>query len=217
MKILVYTANFNNYDQIQYPVLDEASTDYLYFIDSSQKNRIWNFQNVQWKKIHSDPKRAVNYYKVGMHDLPDHDISLWVDSSMKFKSQISELINKFIDSNADLSICRHRWRDCVYDEGTAILKRKLDSPKIVNSQLQRYRKLEFPKNFGLLETTFILRKNNINTQLFNKLWYHEYLIGSRRDQLSVMYAFKNVPLKFMELPFKVDKNPYFAKIKHIKK
>lgn len=214
MKILVLSGNFNNYDHLQYPRLDEGY-QYLYLTDNKLSQQIWNFQFVDWKKIHSDPKRAINHFKVGMEDLPDHDISLWIDSSMKFKGKISGLINKFIDSNADLSICRHRWRNCVFDEGKAVLKRNLDNPIIVNQHLDRYRKLNFPKKFGLLETTFILRRNTINTRLFNKIWYSEYKKGSRRDQLSVMYAFRSIPLKFMELPFKVDKNPYFEKKKHL--
>jgi hypothetical protein len=217
MKILVYTANFNHYDQIQYPVLDEVSTDYLYFIDSKQKNRVWNFQYVNWKEINSDPKRAISYYKVGMNDLPDHTISIWIDSSFKFLKPIRFLIKEFVKSKADIMGFKHFKRNCVYDEAQTCINLKLDNPDIINSQIKKYRRLHYPENNGLIETGIIIRKNNSKIKEFSKIWYEEYMSGSKRDQLSINYALSKSNVIFKYVSFPLRKNNYFKLTKHLHK
>ena len=216
MKILVYTANFNNYDQIQYPVVDEGF-EYLYFTDISvQSKRLWNFHFVNWKKINSDPKRATSYYKVGMNDLPDHDISVWIDSSMKFLKPLKPLIKKFVKSKVDMMACKHRWRNCVYEESQAVLNRKLDNREIIENQMKLYQSLGYPKNNGLIEGGFLIRKNNSKIQNFSKVWYNEYLKGSKRDQLSLNFSLSESNILFNYFPFKIHNNPYFKLKKHLK-
>jgi len=160
MKVLVYTANFNNYDWVYYPINKDKQTTYLYFTDTFIENKIWNFKHVDYNKIHFDPKRVTNYFKVGMHDLPNHDISVWIDSSVKIINSLRLLINYFKKADVDMIGFKHYRRNCVYDEGEECANLKLDDPKIIQDQMQKYRKQNYPVNNGLLETAIMIRKNN---------------------------------------------------------
>ena len=213
MKTIVYTVNFNSYDNVYEPVIDEGY-EYLYFTDNPFPRRIWT---VVPAYTIQDPKRACNYRKINSHLLPDHDVSLWIDASLRPLASLGPLIDQFVQSGFDLGICKHRWRGCVYKEAEACLKRKLDDPQVIHNHMQRYRDEGFPENYGMLETTFILRRNTDQVRRFNEIWHREYVNGSRRDQLSVMYALKESGIQeVMGIPFTVARNPYFEKTKHRK-
>lgn len=217
MKVLVYTANFNNYDWVYYPINKDKQTTYLYFTDTFIENKIWNFKHVDYNKIHFDPKRVTNYFKVGMHDLPNHDISVWIDSSVKIINSLRLLINYFKKADVDMIGFKHYRRNCVYDEGEECANLKLDDPKIIQDQMQKYRKQNYPVNNGLLETAIMIRKNNKKIKEFSNVWYNEYMSGSRRDQLSVNYALKKSNVNLKHFTFPLRQNKYFKIHSHLNK
>ena len=48
--------------------------------------------------------------------------------------------------------------------------------------------MSFPRNYGLFETGFMVRKNNLKSTMFNESWWKEISKNSGRDQLSQMFV-----------------------------
>lgn len=213
MKILVYSANFGLYDKVHIPLVKEPFT-YLYYSDTldGQELPVWD---TIYLFCGDDPKREAGRLKTSSHSQPEHDISVWVDASLRFEKNLSPLVQEFILSGADVAMCPHRVRNCTYEEARACIKAGRDDPDVIRRHVDRYRKLNFPANKGMLETTFILRKNTPKVEKFNEFWSYEIERGSKRDQLSVMFAERQTGVKIHRFPYRVNKNPYFTKTKHV--
>jgi len=116
-------------------------------------------------------------------------------------------------------------RNCAYEEAQTILdlgakNMKLtpgrgmynykDNPKIIVKQFDKYSKLNYPENNGLITGMVILRRHNekdcIQTM---EDWWKEIKYGSKRDQLSFNYcAWKN-DLKFNYMDGDSRNNEHF--------
>lgn len=214
MKVLVYTANFGSYDRIHIPLVKEPFS-YRYYSNTLDGQELPVWETI-YAYCNDDPKREAGRMKAYSHSQPDHDISLWVDASLKFEGDLSPLVEEFIRTGADIAMCPHRVRKSTYDEARACSKADRDDHDVIRRHMARYRETAFPDDRGMLETTFVLRKNNPNVERFNECWAYEMERGSRRDQLSVMYAEWKTGVRIHRLPYRVNKNPYFTKVKHVR-
>jgi hypothetical protein len=137
-----------------------------------------------------DNRKKARYIKLNPHlVLPPHDISIWIDHCLEPRFEdISELLKYLNFGNSSIMCFPHPERDCLYDEGQVVLKLKLDTPEIVNTQMNRYHSMSFPRNYGLFENGFIVRRNNLKSKMFNETWWKEISKNSGRDQLSQMFV-----------------------------
>jgi hypothetical protein len=111
---------------------------------------------------------------------------------------------------------RHPSRNCIYNEGKSILTYKKDSIRNILSQLDKYEKTGFPKQFGLIESGIIFRKHNDRKcMILDNLWAKEIIEGSHRDQLSFDYARwkSGVEIGYFKLD-KLDRDRNFRWCKH---
>ena len=92
------------------------------------------------------------------------------------------------DEYADLYLFKHFERSCLYQEAEVCKAMGLDSLNIIDKQIQRYRAEGFPENYGLPECGIILRNKSEKSDAVMNVWRQEVNNGSRRDQLSFMYA-----------------------------
>lgn len=220
-KIIVYTANFGNYDQLFNPSIKSDNIDYILFTDNtSLKSNIWNINYINYKKINQDPQRAARYYKLNPHIvLKDHDISIWIDSCLSLNNiQINNIIKEnFIDR--DIVCYKHPKRICLYEEARVCSALNLDNKGLINNQVNDYIKENFPSNYGLFDTGFMIRKNTKEVNKFNELWWKELSKGSKRDQLSQSYCSWKLRIKIhnFNVGFSKYKSPYVKKHKHLKK
>lgn len=188
MKILVYTTNLNDYDN-----LHEAPGDgltYLYYTDGKAPN---GWERVEFQ---GDSRKESRYYKINSHLLPEHDISIYVDACYEFHKPISDWIDMLGDS--EVMIARHGKDSTVYEHvGTCISTGK-DDPKKMIKQVARY---DIPDNQIFTENSIIIRRNTDKVKKMNEIWWQEYLVGSERDQLSLPEAILKSGVEFKELPF----------------
>ena len=192
MKVIIYSANINNYDLFHHPVEIDPNVKYMLFTDNIHfKSNIWDIVNANILNInHLSNVRKARCIKIKPHIfLPPHDISIWVDSCFKINiKDVSEMLKKinFLDKN--IMCYKHISRDCIYHEASVCIKSKLDDVNIIQNQILKYEKENFPKKLGLFETGFMIRKNNPQVNKLNDLWWQEICNGSSRDQLSQLYV-----------------------------
>lgn len=220
MKIIVYTANIGNYDEINHVYIREPNIDFWYFNDSNEPVYGWKDEKVD--KPHEDNTKSARYYKCNPHlVLPEHDISVWVDARFLVKAKnVTQFINESFRKR-DKIACYPHFRNpidgCAYKEAFICATYELDNPDIILKQIMRYQKEGFPKRHGLFATGIIIRRNIPEVNEFNELWWEEIQNGSKRDQISQVYCSWKKGLKITPIEGSIYGNKLVSKKKHLHK
>jgi len=220
MKI-IYSVNIGGYDNFNTPRLVDSNVRYILFTDNKIiKSKVWEIQHVDFLS-NLDNRKKARYIKLNPHKiLPNHEVSLWVDHNLIPKIGNFKIFLKNIgwDSNKNIMAYKHRIRNCIYDECQKVIEIKKESETIAKKQIEKYKTEGFPKNYGLFETGFLLRRNNEENSKFNDLWWNEVNLGSGRDQLSQMYVSWKLNLKINEIGLgeSAYKNQFSESVGHIK-
>ena len=191
IKVIVYSANIGGYDNFIDLKNYDPNVEYILFTDDIEfKSDVWDVRSVDFLKDTLDNRKKARYIKLNPHlVLPPHDISIWIDHCLEPRFEdVRELLKYLNFGNSSIMCFPHPERDCLYDEGQVVLKLKLDTPEIVNNQMNRYHSMSFPRNYGLFENGFIVRRNNLKSKMFNETWWKEISKNSGRDQLSQMFV-----------------------------
>ena len=191
-KRVIYTCITGNYEALVPLTNRQSDFDYVCFTDNSGlTSDFWELRPVPQELLKLSCVKQQRIIKICPHRyLPDYDESIWIDGAVDVLSDPNKFIEKFCsDSNKSVFIRKHPSRNCIYTEGLTCIKLRKDKAVIVNPQLDKYRKENFPRNFGLAETNIIYRKHkNPYCVKLMDLWAIELLNGSHRDQLSFNYA-----------------------------
>ena len=191
IKVIVYSANIGGYDNFIPLTNYDPNVRYILFTDDNDfKSDVWEVKSVDFLNDKLDNRKKARYIKMNPHlVLPPHDISIWIDHCLEPKfTDVNELLKEINFGNSSVMCFPHPERDCIYDEGQVVLILKLDYPEIVNKQMNKYHSMSFPRNYGLFETGFMVRKNNLKSTMFNESWWKEISKNSGRDQLSQMFV-----------------------------
>jgi len=213
-KRVIYTCITGNYEALVPLTNRQSDFDYVCFTDNSGlTSDFWELRPVPQELLKLSCVKQQRMIKICPHRyLPDYDESIWIDGAVDVLSDPNKFIEKFCsDSNKSVFIRKHPNRNCIYTEGLTCIKLRKDKAAIVNPQLDKYRKENFPRNFGLAETNIIYRKHkNPYCVKLMDLWAIELLNGSHRDQLSFNYALWKVGSDgFKYLDMRLTHNPYF--------
>lgn len=204
MKKVVYTAVTDGYEL--HPVINRRDDwDFICFAESGLRCQGWEVELIDRKDILvdnqlmlSDKAKATKRIKILPHlFVRDHDVSIWIDSSLQFKNGISlnDLTRDFIGSNKLIRIREHPYRRCIYREAEEVVRIGLDTRECVDAVMARYRREKFPENFGLAESNFLLRKHGAESLIaFSRAWWENVENFSRRDQLSFDYIRWKFPI-----------------------
>ena len=218
-KSIVYTSVFGNYDDVSEQKLP-TNWDWMCFDESNSLS------------LYSDNNRNAKRFKVLPHRyLQDYEYSIFIDGNMSVVGNIDELVEKYL-SDSNVAFFSHNQntldaRNCIYDEASLIItagnswmektpERGMlnykDNPHVVKKQLDKYAKLGYPAQNGLITGMVILRRHNeqdcIDTM---EDWWTEIKYNSKRDQLSFNYvAWKN-QLKFNYMQGDSRNNEYFKR------
>lgn len=190
-KIAVYTASFGEYLKEIAPAPDnDDEIDYICFTDDLNLVAL----NWQLKLVHDNfenPIQANRYYKILPHKvLPNHDWSLYIDANIQLLTSPLSMILKYESQRESIFIPKHYLRSCIYDEAIAIISLKKGNFKEVVRQIRDYKRVGFPKAFGLNENGIILR-NHSSSEVIDLMeaWYAEFIkYDSQRDQLSLPFV-----------------------------
>jgi len=165
---------------------DDSS--YVAFLDREEESSLWEVRKCCDE--FEEPRRNAKIHKVLPHKYVDTDISIWLDANISLNVSPEELVELWL-KDADIAVCEHFERDCIYEEAEIVKECQLDDPRLVDAQMARYRKAGYPENNGMAECGIIVRRHTPEIIKCSEKWWDEICRGSSRDQLSFAYCFPN--------------------------
>lgn len=185
--LVIYTCITNGKDTIK-EYIPEDGVRYICFTDGTAipKGDQWEVKPLIWKS--EDPTKTARFHKCAAHSiLPDHKWSVWMDGHIFPKVRQKEVVDWMEKAGAVFGAMKHTERNCIYKEMAILLKLGIEEERTIQTIFERYKKEEFPQNFGLHRTGVLVRKNVPCNKKFNEMWWDQILHNSKRDQLSFDY------------------------------
>ena len=188
---VVYTCISGKYDSLKDPNFISEGFDYICFTDNDEfESSIWDIRRLPPETDNLSQVKKQRYIKINPHlVLQDYKLSIWVDGNVSINSDLNNLIKQVMNDNCSIYVPRHPKRKCIYEEAKIVMLLHKDTKENIVKQLERYKNLGFPSNYGLLQSNIIIRKHNNNDCIkFMTEWFDEVKNGSHRDQLSFNYV-----------------------------
>jgi hypothetical protein len=113
------------------------------------------------------------------------DYSIWHDGSYALRKKPSWLIDRYL-GGLDMAMFRHPCRTTVEQEAAILVNEKISDPGDVARQVERWKSIGSPS--GLWAGGMILRKHTPQIERLNEAWWHEFSIGTARDQMALPIA-----------------------------
>ncbi len=188
----VVTYIFGDYDVLKDPKVVTPGWDYLCVSDKGYGSEIWqpvapdeSILNVK------DPKRKSSLVKIAHYRHVRHSYLtvMTVDASMRINCNLDDFLSEYRPMGCDLLVGDNPYFKCIYDEADFVIKKNFDHPDVVRRQVARYKAVGFPARQGVYVGA-IMVKSDTSKRLRNvcDIWAEEYMVGSRRDQLSLRYS-----------------------------
>ncbi|MCX5680405.1 MAG: DUF616 domain-containing protein, partial [Candidatus Omnitrophica bacterium] len=202
-RIVVYTAIFGDYDDLRPPknIFRKINcVDYICFTDNEKlRSDVWDIKIIPGSD-HRSLRLCAKEYRIFPHKyFSRYKYSIWIDGNRELFCDPRYLILKYLKSE-NFALFKHDLNGSIYEEGAHCKLWKKDLEDCINSQLEKYRKENFPAHFGCAVTSVILRKHNAEevVNLMQK-WWIEITEQSERDQISLMYVVwkNNMPIKII--------------------
>ena len=139
--------------------------------------------------LFKDPCRNARMYKILSHQFINNSWSIWTDGNIFLKKPAEYYLDML--GNSEIGIFKHCLRDCIYQEALECIRLNVDEPAVIIEQMRRYKSENYPENGGLAWTAILVRKHTDKIKKLNEQWWSELCRGSRRDQLSCPYVFRD--------------------------
>ena len=212
MKIIIYTAVCGEQDELVDPEVVFENISYIAFVDKQYDCKVWKqilIQEFSTDSVFKDRRNAKAYKVLSHLFLPDHDYSIWVDSTHELIYDPYEICGMF---KGDISLFNHD-RDCLYREAYLVKRDGLDWPDNTDRQIEFYKKEKMPESYKLYELVAFLRKKSPIIGKLNMMWWEQICKYSSRDQISLPYCLWKLDIIPEILPGNVfrSENSFFKK------
>ncbi|CFR04467.1 glycosyltransferase domain-containing protein [Yersinia kristensenii] len=195
-KRVVYTAIFGGYDTLHEPKGLNEDIDFVCFTDDpTLRSQKWRVVLVSDKTLNNSMRNRRYKFFPNIY-LNDYDESLYIDGNISICSDsIANLFEKYLTENK-IAIPFHSERNCIYKEAKKCIEVSKGDPIKINSQIEFYKKVGFPSNYGLYENNVILRKHNDSVIIsLMEAWFQQLAEFSARDQLSLCFLMWKYKIK----------------------
>lgn len=218
---VIYTVLIGEYDTLKEPRVISDGWDYICFTDNkniSSKN--WNIRQLP-KEIEQYDNKLKNKFLKFFPDLflSEYDISILLDANLEIVGDLNNVIDKLDLNKYNMFFKTHPECNDIYTECDRCVKANRETKEVASLLKEKYSKEGMPKNYGLFECNFIVRKHNEdNVKHLMKLWWDEVNKISKRDQLSFTYLLWKHNLKdtIGVINFKDIENKVYKKHTHNK-
>jgi len=189
---ILFSCIIDNYDRLKEVNLPEGWRA-ICFSNTPIESKTWEIVKIEKKdKIYRDIKIRPYAW------LPKHDKSVWIDGNL----EINIPLDKFIEGKYGFWLMKHPDRNCLYEEAKRCIELGKDNAETISKQINEYRNVVFPEQFGLSATGCIIRDNDKYNSLFSDYWWKEVEDNSVRDQLSFDFIRWMMPgMKINHFPF----------------
>lgn len=212
---VIYSAVFGDVDDSSHlNLINLDGWDKILFYSGIQIAQHPSILYVHINFLHRDPRRTNRLFKILPHlFFSQYKFSLYFDLNIQVKNNINILLRSIVNSNYNLVLFTHNKRNCLYEEAKYIKLLSKDDSSIVNSQLNQYKSLNFPRNMGLFRGGILIRKHNDLVD-FSERWWNEYESWSSRDQLSLAYLINSSDERSLNILVRQDWDVYFLTKEH---
>lgn len=185
-KLVVYTALFGDYDDLQSPPKDTEGCDFICFTD--QKINIPGWEMIFVPSQNNSSLMMNRQYKMLPHiHLEKYDLSLYIDSNIKITTNPKFLAEKYL-TDGNLACPQHPERNCIYEEIAACVSAFKITPLEAIELTNKYQTLGFPREMGLTENNIIFRRHNDKDLVeLMESWWKLLNEGPQRDQLILFF------------------------------
>lgn len=192
-KAVIYTCLTGGYDVLLEPTVIDNRFDYIYFAPKRIPGvpSIWKYRNLNFDGLNKIELSRI--YKIKPHlVLDEYDYCLYMDANLQITDKsIYDQIEGFIKSKVLWAAIKHPERDCIYQEGFAVVVSRKANYFRVKSFLRSLKKEGFPPHYGMVENGFTLRdlKHPIVKSICDTWWTVFIKSKTGRDQLCLPYVF----------------------------
>ena len=210
MKIALVSANISGIDEVYCPPKQTQEFELFYYSENTLPFPLPNL----------DARMKGKYLKTQSHKFLDHDILIWIDSSIEIINK--DFIQICIDGleDTDIVISQHKQRKNVYEELEYVIDQMKAGDKYLLKRYYRqplyqeyefYRKEGLPKDIPVYNCFFFARWNNPVVNMMFDNWFDLILRYSNFDQTEFSYAVWKEDL----LIHSIDTKELFIRNKHI--
>jgi hypothetical protein len=185
-ELTVYTCITGLYDEIKLP----GGEGFMAYVDDPGAPSSFLKQA---KLLFDDSTRNARMHKILSHQFVETEWSLWMDGSASLRTTPEVVFEKYRHLG-DIVMFNSVEYHSVYTEAEKIIEYGYDDPQVVYRQADKYQAEGFPGD-QLTTTGCILRRHTPKVIEFNNFWWSELCAHSRRDQMSVDYAFWKLGIK----------------------
>ncbi len=200
--VIVYTANFGGKDVFKEPKVVAEGVRYVYYTDQYFQSDTWEVHRMS-SVLNSTI--LSKWYKMHPHELFPGETTLWMDAnliSIKDPTALTGCENMLVET--------HLHRCCAYQEAEYCIRKKKGDKEDLLRQMADYRRLEYPRGYGLFTNRVIVRQPTEAAIEVNKLWWKHIVGYSTRDQVSLPYVLRDLSLSIDTIDHQEMKT-YFLK------
>jgi hypothetical protein len=183
MNTAVITYLMGENDELLEPHYINETWDLVCFTNRKDiKSDTWNVVFVEDKENKMNNKRFANFFKFNPFQSLysafelNYDICITIDANVRIVNDLDKIVSFYCPTLFDMTLATHPIRNCVLAESNAIVGEK-----------KRY-----PTNNGLYQTTIMIWKNTLATQLLSSEFWKLYSNMSERDQILLPYVLWNL-------------------------
>lgn len=211
MNIVTYTAVFGGYDTLQ-----PTQFPSICVTDRNGDVPGWEYKVAL---MPLEPKLRNRWAKMHPHQLfPYADASIYFDGNIELLVDPRQLVEKYL-SRREIAVFNHPERNCVYDEGDAVVRLRKGNKRSVLAHLRCLKQQGYPKGRGLSACWVLIRKHTSRVALLNEVWWAEFLQSSTgRDQLTFDYVCWKLGVKCETIPGNLFRgtSQEFRRSKHVR-
>jgi hypothetical protein len=187
------------YEQLtEQPVAHRSGVDFVCLTDDpTLQSTTWTTRVVE-PILPEDPVRSQRALKICAHSvLPEYDVSLYLDNSVLLRRTPEEILADLLPEDAVFAVPSHSFRATVEDEFRAVVEQRRDRADRCSEQERHYRAGD-PDVLALrpMMAGLLLRRHHDPLVIAAmEAWLRHVLRYSRRDQLSLWCALREVGLE----------------------
>ena len=203
MRVALYTVNIGNYDRPipVNPAFVQGIDCFMFSDNPDLKCEGWKVEQVDLSSFmgNYNPVRLQRGLKIRIPDiLKDYDRTVYIDANVQLIRPIAPYLKLH---KGEISVKVHPKRNCVYQEGFAVIEHKKADPSDVKAQLQHCIDLGIKPGSGMYETNVIIRDRSESVDNFCQVWYNELNNGTHRDQLAIIPAREATGIQINAIPY----------------
>lgn len=190
MRVCVYLAVFGDYNPPPQFRRFSPDIDYIYFTDKPIKlEKPWQLRVVDNKFGYSAVQLNRYYKMLPSHFLSEYEASLYLDGNVIVMEELTDFIE--FAREKIFTAYHHPVRSCIIQEAAANLRLNRLSVNCLPraaAQIRRYYDEGYRDTF-LIEANILLRRHDsreLNEAM--ELWWKEFELGVKRDQISLGYV-----------------------------